>query len=167
VTDPVVIADYDPGRPNEFERLRARALDALCDLPATVEHVGSTAVPGCAAKPVVDLDVVVETESDLAEAIRRLAPAGYRHQGDLGVPGREAFAWPAGEQRHHLYVVVAGNPAHRRHLALRDYLRAHPDDARAYGELKRELAGRFGTDRVAYTEAKTPFIERLLPSVRL
>src|SRR5262245_20579095 len=106
-----------------FERLRARARGAVGDLALAIDHIGRTAVPGLAAKPIVDLDVVVRSTGDVPAAIDRLAAIGYVHRGDLGLVGREAFSAPPGDAAHHLYVVVAGNREHRRHLALRDYLR--------------------------------------------
>jgi GrpB-like predicted nucleotidyltransferase (UPF0157 family) len=160
--DPVVIAAYAPRWPACFARLRDRLATALGPLAVRIEHVGSTAVPGLAAKPIIDLDVVVATQGDLSAVIERLRPLGYRHEGDLGVPGRDAFASPPGSPAHHLYVCPADSPALARHLALRDLLRADPEAARAYGDLKRTLAARFGDDRVAYTEGKTLFIESLL-----
>jgi GrpB-like predicted nucleotidyltransferase (UPF0157 family) len=166
MAEPVVISEYDPEWPREFERLRARALDALSDLAVSIEHVGSTAVPGLAAKPVIDLDVVVRSADDIPEAIRCLESLGYGHQGDLGMPGRHAFTFPEGEPRHHLYVVEEGNAAYRAHIRLRDHLRLHPEDARAYAELKRGLAARYGSDWTRYTYAKTEFIDRLLAEPR-
>jgi GrpB-like predicted nucleotidyltransferase (UPF0157 family) len=160
--DPIVIEDYDGSWPETFERLNARLLRALDDAVLAVEHIGSTAVPGLPAKPIVDIDVVVSSEEDVSRAIERLASLGYEHEGDLGVAGREAFRWPAGERRHHLYVVVEGSHAHRRHVLFRDYLRTHPDEAVNYGQLKREFARRHRRDRAAYTDAKSAFIERAL-----
>ena len=160
--DPVVIADYDPAWPDQFEELRTRAARALGDLALAIEHVGSTAVPGCAAKPVIDLDVVVRSADDIPEAIRCLGSLGYGHEGDLSTPGRHAFTYPEGEPRHHLYVVVEGSAAHRAHIRLRDHLRLHPEDAHAYAELKRALAAHYRSDWAGYTEAKSDFIERLL-----
>jgi GrpB-like predicted nucleotidyltransferase (UPF0157 family) len=164
VPDPVVVVDYDPSWPATFERLRDRALAAFGDLAPDIDHVGATSVVGCAAKPIVDVDVAVASEAQVPVAIERLSTIGYVHRGDLGVPGRQAFASPVGDPPHHLYVVVGGNDAHRRHLALRDHLR-HPADARAYGELKKALAGAYGTDRVGYTEAKSDFIRGLVGNV--
>jgi GrpB-like predicted nucleotidyltransferase (UPF0157 family) len=160
--EPVVVVDYDPEWPWLFKRLRERVLRALGGLDATVEHIGSTAVPGLAAKPVVDVDVVVQRAEDVTLAVERLAAIGYVHQGDKGVPGREAFRWPEGEPHHHLYVVVAASAAHRRHVLIRDWLLTHPDDAQAYGELKKELAERFRHDRAGYTEAKDAFTDRIM-----
>src|SRR5215472_10924802 len=153
---PVHIADYDPQWPATFEQLRGPIAAALGALALRIEHVGSTAVPGLAGKPIIDLDVVIGSPADLPAVIAKLRPLGYRPQGDLGVPGREAFNNPPGGPPHHLYVCALGNRELARHLAFRDFLRAHPDTARAYGELKRSLASRFCNDRDAYTEAKTP-----------
>jgi GrpB-like predicted nucleotidyltransferase (UPF0157 family) len=158
----VHVADYDPQWPATFEQLRGPVAAALGALALRVEHVGSTAVPGLAAKPIIDLDVVIGSRADLPAVIGALRRLGYRPQGDLGVPGREAFNNPPGALPHHLYVCADGNRELARHLAFRDFLRTHPDTARAYGELKRSLARRFCNDRDAYTEAKTSFIEQVL-----
>ncbi|MHB8928438.1 MAG: GrpB family protein [Bacillota bacterium] len=163
--DSVYVVDCDPEWPRRFEALKERAVAALGDLVVVVEHVGSTAVPGLAAKPIIDLDVVVRTAADIPLAIKRLATVGYVHEGDAGIAGREAFRWPAGEPRHHLYVLARDNPELRRHLSFRDYLRAHPDVTREYGELKRRLAERFRDDRAGYTEGKTEFVARVLAKI--
>jgi GrpB-like predicted nucleotidyltransferase (UPF0157 family) len=124
--------------------------------------MGSTAVPGLAAKPVIDIDVLLKSASDLPLVIQRLASIGYVHRGDLGVTGREAFYAPPGSPKHHLYVCPPESQEYRRHLALRDYLRAHSAEAAAYGNLKRSLAARFRDDRAAYLAGKGEFVESLL-----
>jgi GrpB-like predicted nucleotidyltransferase (UPF0157 family) len=159
---PIEIVDYDPGWPRLFEELRTRVLAGLEELPVEVEHVGSTAVPGLAAKPIIDMDVVAPRTEDIPLVIERLARIGYEHQGDLGVEGREAFRSPGGVPEHHLYAVVQGNAAHRRHILLQELLRSHPDVAVRYGELKRRLAHAYGPDRDGYTEAKSEFIDEVL-----
>jgi GrpB-like predicted nucleotidyltransferase (UPF0157 family) len=159
VADPIVIVDYDPAWPSEFERLRARAADAVGDLAVAIEHVGSTAVPGLAAKPVIDLIIVVAPDNVQA-AVARLAEIGYVHRGNLGVEGREAFAVPAGERRHHLYVSATDSEELRAQLAFRDRLRTSPQLAAEYEALKRALAVRHREDRGAYTDAKTEFVTR-------
>jgi GrpB-like predicted nucleotidyltransferase (UPF0157 family) len=165
---PVVVVAYDPSWPRAFERLRARAAAALGDLCLAVEHVGSTAVPGLPAKPIIDLDAVVPSVAAVPAAVARLAAIGYVHQGDLGITGREAFAdpppapgeapWPA----HHLYVCPADGAELRRHLAFRDHLRAHPEDVRAYAAAKLEGARRFPDDRDAYQVFKSAVVEDIL-----
>jgi GrpB-like predicted nucleotidyltransferase (UPF0157 family)/chloramphenicol 3-O-phosphotransferase len=158
----IVIADPDPGWPALFERLAEPVREALGGIGARVEHVGSTSVPGLAAKPIVDMDVVLASAADVQAAIERLRGLGYVYQGDKGIDGREAFLWPAGAPVHHLYVVVEGNRPHAEHVRFRDHPRNSPDVARAYAALKRDLARRHGADRLAYTEAKTAFIAAAL-----
>jgi len=157
VPDPIVIVESDPMWPVEFERLRTRAAGAVGDVAVAIEHVGSTAVSGLAAKPVIDMVVVVEPH-DLQTAVERLVAIGYVHQGNLGVEGREAFGVPEGERRHHLYVSPTDSEELRAQLAFRDRLRANPELAAKYEGLKRELAVRFRDDREGYTDAKTDFV---------
>jgi GrpB-like predicted nucleotidyltransferase (UPF0157 family) len=161
----VIVVDYDPCWPHLFEELRAPVVTVLRKLVVVVEHVGSTAVPGLAAKPIIDMDVVVASVSDIPVAIVRLAALGYLHQGDLGIPGREAFTSPAWKRTYHLYVCGLNYEELRRHRSFRDYLLKHPDEARAYGELKKAGALRFGDDRAAYTAAKSQFVEAVLQRV--
>ncbi|MDA8262286.1 MAG: GrpB family protein [Actinomycetota bacterium] len=160
--EPIVIQDYDPAWPAMFEELAEPVRGALVGMNARVEHVGSTAVPGLAAKEVIDMDVVVASPQDVPEAVERLGRLGYLHRGDLGIRGREAFAWPPGSRRHHLYVVPAGSEPFLNHLRFRDHLRSHTEDADAYAALKRLLAQTYRTDRARYTDAKSAFIGRIL-----
>lgn len=162
----VEVVAYDGRWPELFEGVRAAIAPAVAELGAVVEHVGSTSVVGLAAKPIIDVDVVVRTASDVASAIAVLEGLGYRHRGDQGVPRREAFEAPPGVE-HHLYVVVAGSGPHRDHVDLRDYLRARPERAAEYGRLKFEIAAEYlPYDRVGYTEAKGPWIARALQEAR-
>ncbi|MFO7565473.1 MAG: bifunctional GrpB family protein/GNAT family N-acetyltransferase [Enhygromyxa sp.] len=162
----VIVVDYDPAWPAQFDQLRANLAKALGELALAIEHVGSTSVPGLAAKPIIDIDVVIESRAELLAAIEFLAPLGYEHRGDLGIFGREAFcalhepasAWP----RHNLYVCARDNRELHRHLALRDWLRTHGDDRRRYAELERRLAAAFPHDVDGYCEAKGGLIESLL-----
>jgi len=152
--EPVVIVPYDSAWPATFARLRDRLAAALGELAAGIEHIGSTAVPGLDAKPIVDIDVVMRRCADLGDVLRALAELGYEHLGDLGIVGREAFR-PAPElPRHHLYVCAAGAAPLQAHLTLRDVLRGDPQLAAEYAALKRELSERFRDDRDAYAEGK-------------
>jgi len=161
---PIAVSDYDPAWPALFEALVGPVRAALPG--TTVEHIGSTAVPGLAAKPIVDIDVVVGSSDEAPAAIEALAGLGYVYQGDMGIRGREALLWPAASEPHHVYVVVAGSEPHRDHLDFRDHLRAHPETAREYAALKRQLAEQFGDDRIGYTEAKSEFVEAVLRTAR-
>jgi GrpB-like predicted nucleotidyltransferase (UPF0157 family) len=163
---PAVVVAYDPRWPGLFGQLRDRVDAALAGVAHVPEHVGSTAVPGLDAKPVIDLDVVVPDDAAVGPAVRALAAAGWQHQGDLGIAGREAFAPPADAVYHHLYAVVAGSQPHRDHIDLRDFLRAHPVQAARYGRLKRRLAVLLPTDRPAYADGKAEMISDLLRQAR-
>jgi GrpB-like predicted nucleotidyltransferase (UPF0157 family) len=157
----IVIVDYDPDWPSRFASLAATVSVALGPVLVRVEHVGSTAVPGLPAKPIIDLDAVVRP-SDVPEAIELLAAIGYTHLGERGVAGREAFTAPYGTVPHHLYVCPTGSPTLMEHLLFRDAVRADGRLAADYGRLKRSLATRFGCDRDGYCEAKTEFIRAVL-----
>jgi len=156
------VVDYDSGWPAEFDALASRVRACLGEMALRVEHVGSTSVPGLAAKPVIDMDVVVRSTAEIPLAVERLAGIGYDHEGDLGIPGREAFWWPAGEKRHHLYLLAEGATELRRHVAFRDALRADSSLRDEYAALKRSLAERHRTDIEAYVAAKDAFVESVL-----
>jgi GrpB-like predicted nucleotidyltransferase (UPF0157 family) len=159
--NPVIVLDYDPNWPELFQSLRKRIADALGNMAVAIEHVGSTAVPELAAKPIIDIDVLLASETMLPTAVERLASLGYIHQGNLGIAEREAFLAPANDPPHHLYVCPPCSAEFRRHMAFRDYLRAHPKDAKIYGDLKITLAERFQEDRSAYNNAKSEFVTEL------
>ena len=159
---PVIIEDYDQRWPHLFEMLSSQIAAVLNELAVSIEHVGSTAVPGLAAKPVIDIDVLLRSSPDLPVAIRRLGELGYEHRGNLSVSGREAFRAKDEGVRHHLYVCPPESREYRRHIAFRNYLREHGADADDYAVLKRELARKFDSDRDAYNQAKSQFVERIL-----
>lgn len=158
----IIVVDYDPAWAATFERLRATLWPVVADVAVAIEHVGSTAVPGLAAKPIVDLDVVVRGRADVPAVVGRLTALGYDHRGDLGIEGREAFRSPDGTPAHHLYVCRSDAASLANHLALRDHLRAHPERAHAYGALKRRLAHECAHDIDAYVAGKTDFIVEIL-----
>lgn len=168
----VVVVSYDPAWPAKFEALRTVLAAALGTVVRAIHHVGSTAVPGLPAKPILDVDVEVACREELAECIRRLGRLGYRPVGDLGIAGREALdrdgrdvprdgsgrSWP----EHHLYVCASDAAELRRHLQLRDFLRANPERAAEYAALKQTLAGRYREDREGYTRGKSDLIASML-----
>ena len=147
----------------------ARTSDPALGHDARIDHVGSTAVPGLAAKPIIDLDVVVRSEDSVRTVIGQLESIGYRWRGDLGVAGREAFAPPPGSglPPHHLYVVVEDNRAHQDHWLLRDLLRADPASREGYAALKRANAQSTHRDMDVYVAAKAGFVADLLTRARV
>ncbi len=158
----VVIKDYDPRWARDFEALRSRIWPLVEDFAVAMEHVGSTSVPGLPAKPILDIDLIVHPHEGVLLAIERLATIGYTHRGNLGIEGREAFRASVDLPAHHLYVCREDSAALRDHLTFRDYLRAHPETARAYADLKKQLALQFPDDVDSYAQAKTDFVTGVL-----
>jgi GrpB-like predicted nucleotidyltransferase (UPF0157 family) len=162
LVNPIIVVEYDQSWPEIFQLFRKRLAGSLGNIAAAIEHVGSTAVPGLAAKPIIDVDVLLASSELLPIAIERLAELGYSYQGDLGITGREAFKAPADDPPHHLYVCSPRSREFERHIAFRDYLRTHPTEAKAYGDLKWSLAAKFREDRDAYVAGKTDFVTRAM-----
>jgi GrpB-like predicted nucleotidyltransferase (UPF0157 family)/mannose-6-phosphate isomerase-like protein (cupin superfamily) len=168
VTRDIVVSDYDPAWPEWFETVRGRVWPAVDDVALRIDHVGSTAVPGLAAKPIIDMDVVVPTSDDVPDVIERLADIGYRWRGDLGVPGREAFKLVRDEELppHQLYLVVEDNKAHLDHWLLRDLLRDDVDARERYAALKRRNARLADRNMEVYVAAKAALVAELLMRAR-
>src|SRR4051812_42033756 len=154
----VVVVDHDAAWPRRFEELRAKLWPFLAEVAIRIEHVGSTSVPGLAAKPIIDLTVVVAARSDVQAAIARLAGLGYRHQRNLGIDDRDAFDHPVDLPRHNLYVCPDGATSLVNQVTFRDVLRTQPDVSRRYGELKRRLAAEYPNDTESYVVGKTDFV---------
>ena len=160
------IVPYDPGWPGAFAAEQARISDALGPLALRIDHHGSTSVPGLAAKPIIDIQVSVarlEPMDTYRVPLERLGYVHVPHPDDAFAPFfHRPAAWP---YTHHVHVVTAGGAEERATLAFRDYLREHPDVARAYESLKRQLAPRYSaadfTSRQAYADAKTEFVSRV------
>lgn len=162
----IEVVDYDAAWPLQFEVLRALLRPALAGIDCVIEHVGSTSVPGLAAKPVIDLDIILADAADTAAAIEALSLIGYEHLGDLGIPGREAFRHPAPPLRHNLYCGPGDALPIRNHLAVRDALRSDAALRAEYSELKRALAARTN-DIDVYVEGKSALILRVLAAAGL
>jgi GrpB-like predicted nucleotidyltransferase (UPF0157 family) len=164
----LVVVDADPAWPQQFQEIAAYVGPFVGEAVVRVEHVGSTAVPGLAAKPVIDVDVVVADESRMHETLRRIESAGYRWVGDLTVTGREAFepiATPSLPE-HHLYLVVENNRAHADHWLLRDALIGNPALIDRYAALKRRNVTIADGDAERYTELKASFVAEVLAEAR-
>lgn len=156
------LVKYNPEWPRVFLQLRDRIWPHVCDVAIGIEHVGSTSIPGMAAKPVIDLDIVIVSRNDLPNILPRLRGLGYQHRGDLGIEDREAFKAPENQPAHHLYVCAQNSLALKNHLAVRDCLRTHPSEAAAYSTLKKQLEREFPNERERYTEGKTDFFLSIL-----
>jgi GrpB-like predicted nucleotidyltransferase (UPF0157 family) len=161
--DPAVrLVAHDPGWGTQAAQELHRVKDALGPIALRLEHVGSTAVPGLAAKPIVDLLVSVGQVDPHGAHVERLEGLGYLFVPDPDSADFQLFARPPERPRtHHLHVCEAGSLQETRHLAVRDFLRTHAAEALGYERLKRELVQRAPGDRLAYIEGKRQYVDRL------
>ena len=130
---------------------------------------GSTSVEGLSAKPIIDIDVVIPDRDCLNDVISALRKIGYEHEGDQGIPGREAFKYKGKEhlRKHHLYVCAQDSEELKRHIAFRDYLRNDPEAVAEYSRIKEEGARLYPWDIDRYIEHKSPFIEMIYKRIGL
>ena len=163
----VTVVRYDQAWPDLYEREHVLIARALGDLAVAIGHVGSTAVPGLGAKPIIDILIAVRDLADGERCIRQLQKLGYEYRGEAGIPGRLYFRkFSGGKRSHQIHMVEQGSDFWQRHILFRDYLREQPQEAQDYYDLKVRLAERYGTDRLGYNEAKTAFIESVLVRAR-
>ena len=162
MTKPTVhLVPYDSTWPMEFAAEADRIERACAGLPLTLEHIGSTSIPGLSAKPVIDILAGRPGNVPGKSYVAALLQLGYEHKGAFGVPGRNYFRRGI-PRTHHVHMVSVSSDLWRDHLLFRDYLRAHPDIAREYDTLKRELAGLYLHDKEKYTDAKGPFVRSIV-----
>ena len=165
MADEIHLFPADPGWPGRFEQERAALLAALGGRFVAVEHIGSTAVPGLAAKPVIDLLGGVCSMEEADDLLAPLGALGWDTSPEFNATlpdSRFLLRWPGGVRTHHLHLVVHGGEAWRARLQFRDRLRADPALAAEYARLKEGLAAAYRTDREAYTDAKSAFVTRVL-----
>jgi GrpB-like predicted nucleotidyltransferase (UPF0157 family) len=166
----IVVFDYDPAWSAMFEQERMNLHAALDPFVLSIEHIGSTAVPGLAAKPIIDLQA---SARHLAEAqlhcIEPLRALGYTYlpEYEAWLPGELLFRKTLGPQwTHHLHILQGDHPRWRDRLLFRDYLRNHPEAADAYAKLKRDLAAAFDDDISGYRNAKDAFVAATMAQAR-
>ena len=166
----ILVCDYDPVWPVMFEHERTCLHDVLGARVLTIEHVGSTSVPGLAAKPIIDLLVGVHSLSEArACCIEPLQALGYTYvpQYESLLPGELFFRkGPPGPWTHHVHMMEPANPRWQGFLLFRDYLRGHPEIVSAYANVKKALALVFGEDMAGYRNAKHPFIQRVMANAQ-
>ncbi len=166
--EPVIIADYDPQWPVRYEEERERIVAAIGNYIDDIQHIGSTAVPGLAAKPIIDILVIVPSLEQVEQSVRPLEKLEYEYMGDSGIPGRHIFIKrQQGMRAYHLLMSQADHYTAAQAMVFRDFLRLHPRDTQDYGELKKVLAEQYGADREGYTNGKTTFIEAMLVKATL
>ncbi|HET8907577.1 MAG TPA: GrpB family protein [Ktedonobacterales bacterium] len=164
----VVLADYDPHWPERYEYEKRRIAHALGNRVVAIEHIGSTAVPGLGAKPIIDIMVAVRSlERDLPACIEPLRRLGYEHVERTDFTDSCFFchgAW--GPSTRHLHITEYGSAFWNEKLLFRDFLRLHNDTADEYFALKRSLAAKHATNRTAYTDAKSSYIHGVVNRAR-
>jgi len=169
----IIVLDHDPQWANQFEELKNVLLNCLGTEDIEIEHVGSTSIKGLCAKPIIDLDIIINEDERLQkDVIDKLSKLGYTHVGNLGISGREAFKKVNsktpnnGSEKewfsHNLYLCKKGSIGLINHINFRNYLREHPDLVVAYGLLKQGLAQKYPYDIDAYIDGKTNFIVDIL-----
>jgi len=159
------IEPYDPLWASEYEAEDDRIVTACRDLPLRLEHVGSTAVPGLIAKPIIDVLAGCPARASRAPYIQAFRQLGYEHKGAFGIPGRNYFRRGA-PRSHHIHLVSWTSAFWKDQILFRDVLRDDPAVAQEYAALKRSLAATFPDDHSAYSEGKSPFINAVLRRAR-
>ena len=164
----IVIADYDPQWPVLYEEEKNQILEAVGHKILAFEHIGSTAVPGLGAKPIIDMMAGVHHSSDAEECIPLLRDIGYTSV--TPQPDDPDHYYCLGKGPHsvgyHLHLMKFRSNSWEKHLLFRDYLRTNPDVANQYHDLKKKLVTKHGSDRATYTRAKTLFIEAVVAKAR-
>jgi GrpB-like predicted nucleotidyltransferase (UPF0157 family) len=158
----MLIQPYKKSWAGNFNEIRGVIEDALSSLAVSVEHIGSTAVPGLAAKSIIDIDMVFDKAESFPEISRRLAAIGYYHNGNQGIPGREVFKRNPAAARHkvldtiahHLYACPTHGSELQKHILFRDWLLANADARAAYENLKYQIAEEAGQDKKLYAALK-------------
>ena len=161
-TKNVVVEKWNPKWKDEFERIVDSLGEDVIYNSIKIEHVGSTSVEGLSAKPIIDLDIVIE--NDKFEIIKRLLnDKGYKYEGDLGIEGREAFSYSGKEELmiHHLYVCPKDSKELFKHITFRDFLKNNPDLASEYSKVKEQAAVLYPDDIDKYMEFKSEIIEKI------
>ena len=167
---PIVVLDYDPTWPALFERERARVKEAIGSFALSIDHIGSTAVPGLPSKPIIDLLVGVPSlEAAKKGCIGPIEALGYVYIAEYAswIPGELFFRkGPPGPWTHHVHMMEPSHPRREALLVFRDYLRAYPEAARAYANIKRKLAASSIDDIEAYRTGKNSFVEETTARAR-
>ena len=159
----VLMEPHNPDWTRQFQLEAARVTSALGSTAVDVHHIGSTAIPGIYAKPVLDLLLVVDSVTALDNKQSAIEALGYEARGEYGIPGRRFYRRDNADsdRTHQIHAFETGSPQIARHLAFRDYMIAHPDAAQAYSDLKRELAAKHPNDIEAYMDGKDAFIQEV------
>jgi GrpB-like predicted nucleotidyltransferase (UPF0157 family) len=159
----IEVVPHDPGWADAFQSESCHVAAALGTSAAAIHHIGSTAIPGIFAKPVIDILVEATSINAIDECGSAMESLGYEVMGEFGIPGRRYFRKDDqnGVRTHQVHVFGSGSPHLARHTAFRDFMIAHPEEALAYSDLKRRLAIEHPFDAEGYMDGKDPFIRAI------
>lgn len=155
----IEVVPYNPLWAAQFESERSAIAASLGDVLDQAHHIGSTAVEGLSAKPIIDIILEVHSLESLDQATSKLELMGYEAKGEFGIPGRRYFRKGGFYRTHQIHAFKSGDPNVLRHLAFRNYLKAHPDILREYAELKARLAADCNDDLDRYCDGKDSFVK--------
>ena len=158
----MVVVEYSADWPDLYEQEAALIRLALDDVLVRCHHIGSTSVPGLASKPIIDILLEVRSVEQLDVFDEAMKALGYLPKGEFGIPGRRYYPKGGDVRTHHVHAFAVGDPRIVKHLAFRDYLRAHPAAASTYASIKREAATTHATDPEGYVAFKRDFVERMV-----
>ena len=157
----IAVVEYDPRWPKSFETENSLLSQKLGKVALRIHHIGSTAVPGLAAKPIIDILVEVASLEELDLLNEEMTALGYEPKGEYGIPGRRYFEKGGDSRTHHIHAFRSGDFNVTRSIAFRDYLTRNPEVARDYAELKKTVAGTCANDIERYCEGKDAYVKRL------
>lgn len=155
----VKLESYQESWKIHFEKEAKHLLSKIGEYTLDIQHIGSTAIPGIVAKPIIDMALAIISLSEVEKIIQPLKEIGFIYRGEQGVPGRHLFVKGGEDCRtHHLHVMEKSTDEWKKHISFRDYLLKHPEEVQNYNVLKQSLAKKYKDDRGKYTEGKSDFI---------
>ncbi|WP_330577918.1 GrpB family protein [Alkaliphilus pronyensis] len=157
----IEVVPYNPHWVEEFQKESKKLFRILSKEAIEIHHIGSTSIPGISAKPVIDIMIVVKDINKIDEYNNELEELGYIPKGEYGIKGRRFFLKGLYNRTHHLHVFEKGNQEVAKHLNFKSYMICHPNEAKEYEELKKELAQKHKYDNVAYCKGKDAFIKNI------
>jgi len=161
------VVSYNPNWKNMYKEESEKIKNILNDIMIDIHHIGSTAIPGIIAKPVIDILVEVKDIEGVDQYNHKMAELGYEAMGEYGIPKRRFFRKGGNNRTHHIHIFQTGNGEIERHINFKEYLIAHPYKAREYSKLKEELVNKYTYDVENYTNSKSDFIKEIDKKAKL
>ncbi|MCG3221550.1 MAG: GrpB family protein [Candidatus Heimdallarchaeota archaeon] len=163
----VILKDHNREWSKLFNKEANLISSKISNYLVDIQHIGSTAIPGTVAKPIIDIAVAIDDLSNVKKVIPPLQKIGYKYRGEQGIPDRHLFVKGDEESRtHHMHMMDNTSDEWKKHILFKDYLRQNPLEAKQYSELKKKLVIEFEFDREKYTDGKEEFIQRILDKAK-